>query len=69
MLISLSMGKDIFMGDNGIFFTSSILIVALIYEYTVLKTIKYADKVLLKHKCAQTLILVNLIVVSFCLLQ
>jgi UDP-GlcNAc:undecaprenyl-phosphate GlcNAc-1-phosphate transferase len=46
-LLFLNLKNYIFMGDNGIFFTSSILIVALIYEYNVLKTIKYADEILL----------------------
>ena len=46
-LLFLNLKNYIFMGDNGIFFTSSILIVALIYEYTVLKTIKYADEIFL----------------------
>ena len=46
-LLFLNFKNYIFMGDNGIFFTSSILIVALIYEYNVLKTIKYADEIFL----------------------
>lgn len=34
------------MGDNGIYFLGSILIVSLIYEYNQFKTIKFADEIL-----------------------
>ena len=35
------------MGDNGIFFIGTILIVSIIYEYNELETIKHADEIFL----------------------
>ena len=46
-LLFLNLKNYIFMGDNGIFFTGSILIIAIIYEYNELKTIKNVDEIFL----------------------
>ncbi len=39
--------KEVFMGDNGIYFLGSILIISLIYEHNIFKSIKYADQIFL----------------------
>ena len=46
-LLLLNLRGKIFMGDNGIYFLGSILIVSLIYEHNIFKTIKYADQIFL----------------------
>ena len=46
-LLFLNLRGKIFMGDNGIYFLGSILIISLIYEHNVLKSIKYADQIFL----------------------
>ena len=45
-ILILNLKNKIFMGDNGIYFLGSILIVSLIYEYNQFKTIKFADEIL-----------------------
>ena len=46
-LLFLNLHGKIFMGDNGIYFLGSILIISLIYEHNVFKSIKYADQIFL----------------------
>jgi UDP-GlcNAc:undecaprenyl-phosphate GlcNAc-1-phosphate transferase len=46
-LLFLNLKNNIFMGDNGIFFIGTILIVSIIYEYNELETIKHADEIFL----------------------
>ena len=46
-LLFLNFKNYIFMGDNGIFLISTILIISIIYEYNALETIKYADEIFL----------------------
>jgi len=46
-ILSLNLRGKIFMGDNGIYFLGSILIISLIYEHNIFKSIKYADQIFL----------------------
>jgi UDP-GlcNAc:undecaprenyl-phosphate GlcNAc-1-phosphate transferase len=46
-VLILNLQNKIFMGDSGIYFTASILIIALIYEYKIFKSIEYADEIFL----------------------
>ena len=46
-LLFLNLRGKTFMGDNGIYFLGSILIISLIYEHNVFKSIKYADQIFL----------------------
>ena len=46
-ILSLNLYNKIFMGDNGIYLVSSILIMALIYEYKKFNTIEFADEIFL----------------------
>jgi UDP-GlcNAc:undecaprenyl-phosphate/decaprenyl-phosphate GlcNAc-1-phosphate transferase len=46
-LLLLNLRGKIFMGDNGIYFLGSILIISLIYEYNIFKSIEYADQIFL----------------------
>ena len=44
-ILFLNLTGKTFMGDNGIYFLGSILIISLIYEHNLFKTIKYADQI------------------------
>jgi UDP-GlcNAc:undecaprenyl-phosphate GlcNAc-1-phosphate transferase len=44
-ILSLNLHNKIFMGDNGIYLVTSILIMALIYEYNKFSTIEFADEI------------------------
>ena len=44
-ILFLNFNNKIFMGDNGIYLASSILIMALIYEYNKFNTIEFADEI------------------------
>jgi len=44
-VLILNLKNKIFMGDNGIYLLSSVLILSLIYEYNEFKTIKFADEI------------------------
>jgi UDP-GlcNAc:undecaprenyl-phosphate/decaprenyl-phosphate GlcNAc-1-phosphate transferase len=46
-ILFLNLHGKTFMGDNGIYFLGSILIISLIYEYNIFKSIKYADQIFL----------------------
>tara|TARA_B100000902_G_scaffold395353_1_gene453746 strand:+ start:136 stop:1152 length:1017 start_codon:yes stop_codon:yes gene_type:complete len=46
-ILTLNLKNKLFMGDSGIYILGSILIVSIIYEYNVFKTIKYADEIFL----------------------
>ena len=46
-LLTLNIREKIFMGDSGIYFLGSILIVSLIYEYNKFQTIFYSDEIFL----------------------
>jgi UDP-GlcNAc:undecaprenyl-phosphate GlcNAc-1-phosphate transferase len=46
-ILILNLQNKIFLGDGGIYLLGSILIVLLIYEYKVFKTIKFADEIFL----------------------
>ena len=46
-ILFLNLRGKIFMGDNGIYFLGSILIISLIYEHNIFKSIKYADQIFL----------------------
>lgn len=44
-ILFLNLKNKLFMGDSGIYITGSILIISIIYEYNVFKTIKYVDEI------------------------
>jgi UDP-GlcNAc:undecaprenyl-phosphate GlcNAc-1-phosphate transferase len=44
-ILFLNFNNKIFMGDNGIYLASSILIMALIYEYNKFNTFEFADEI------------------------
>lgn len=44
-ILILNLKNKLFMGDSGIYILGSILIISIIYEYNVFKTIKYADEI------------------------
>jgi len=46
-VLILNLSNKLFMGDNGIYFLGSIIILALIYEYKVFKSIEFADEIFL----------------------
>ena len=46
-ILFLNLRGKTFMGDNGIYFLGSILIISLIYEHNIFKSIKYADQIFL----------------------
>ena len=44
-ILILNLKNELFMGDSGIYTLGSILIISIIYEYNLFKTIKYADEI------------------------
>lgn len=44
-ILILNLRNKLFMGDSGIYTLGSILIISIIYEHNVFKTIKYADEI------------------------
>ena len=46
-ILFLNFSNKLFMGDNGIYIIGSILILGLIYEYNVFRSIEYADEIFL----------------------
>ena len=46
-ILFLNLQNKVFLGDGGVYLLGSILVILLIYEYNIFKTIKFADEIFL----------------------